>query len=161
MPEVTVRPATPEDASAIKHIGEATWPAAYAFAGEEYIAHGLTHWWSEEAVLRGLRTTQTLLAERDCAVIGMGNIDLRGERPIIWKLYVLPHHHGTGAGHALMQALLREAPPDADGVTLEYTDGNDTAAAFYRRHGFTELRRDPPEQAGWPEQVWMIRSTRA
>jgi GNAT superfamily N-acetyltransferase len=87
----------------------------------------------------------------------MGNIDLRGERPVIWKLYVLPSHHGAGAGHALMEALLDQAPPDADGVALEYTDGNETAATFYRRHGFTELRRDPPEQAGWPDQVWMIR----
>jgi GNAT superfamily N-acetyltransferase len=158
MSEVTVRPATTQDASAIKHIGEATWPTTYAFAGQEYIAHGLTHWWSEEAVLRGLRTTQTFVAERGGTVIGMGNIDLRAERPIIWKLYVLPNHHGAGAGHALLEALLQQAPPNADGVTLEYTDGNDKAATFYRRHGFTELRRDPPEQAGWPEQVWMIRS---
>lgn len=158
--QVVVRSATAEDVSGIKRVGEATWPATYAFAGEEFIAHGLAAWWSDEAVLRGLRTTRTLIAESAGIVLGMGNIDLRDERPIIWKLYVLPEHQGTGAGHALMEGLLNDAPQDADGVTLAYTDGNDKAATFYRRHGFTELRRDPPEKSGWPEQVWMIRPLR-
>jgi ribosomal protein S18 acetylase RimI-like enzyme len=157
MARVTVRPATADDAEAIRHVGEETWPSTYGFAGKEYIAHGLSSWWSEEATLRSLQTTRTLVAESDGAVIGMGNIDLRGARPVIWKLYVLPDHHGTGAGHALLEALLREAPSDADGVTLEYTDGNEKAAGFYRRHGFVEWRRDPAEKPGWPDQVWMIR----
>lgn len=157
MAHVTVRSAPPNDAPAIRQIGEATWPATYAFAGAEYVAHGLDTWWSEEAVLRGLETTRTMVAERDGMVIGMGTIDLRPERPVIWKLYVLPEHQGTGAGHALMKVLLSEAPPDVDGVTLEYTDGNAEAAVFYRRHGFTELRRDAPDKPGWPDQIWMIR----
>ncbi len=157
--EISVRPATQGDAAAIKHIGETTWPATYAFAGQEYITNGLGSWWSEEAVLRGLDTTRTLVAELGGEVVGMGNLDLRGEQPIIWKLYVLPEHHGAGVGHALMDGLLAQAPPGAD-VILEYTDGNERAATFYRRHGFTELRRESPEQAGWPEQVWMIRRSR-
>lgn len=155
--QVTVRLATAGDAPAIKHVGEATWPSTYTFAGQEYVAHGLASWWSEEAVLRGLETTVTLVAERDGAVIGMGNIDLRPEQPVIWKLYVLPDQHGTGAGHALMEALLNHAPAHVEGVTLEYTDGIHRAEDFYRRHGFEELRRDQPEHPGWPQQVWMIR----
>jgi ribosomal protein S18 acetylase RimI-like enzyme len=154
---ITVRPAARGDVAAVKAIGEAAWPPTYAFAGQEYIAHGLASWWSEEAVARSMETTRTFVAERGAAVIGMGNIDLRGARPVIWKLYVLPEHHGTGAGRALLARLLAQAPASADGVTLEYTDGNERAARFYRGHGFTELRRDPPERDGWPEQVWMIR----
>lgn len=163
MSEVSVRPATPDDAAAIKRVGEATWPSTYAFAGADHVRHGLATWWSDEAVLRGISTTRTYVAERDGEVIGMGNIDLRGERPIIWKLYVVPGHHGTGAGHALLDALLQEAPPSADGVLLEYLEGNDKAAEFYRRHGFVELRREAPtdpEQPEQPEQVWMIRRCR-
>lgn len=155
---VTVRPATTTDAPAIRTIGAATWPPTYAFAGADYIAHGLATWWSEEAVLRGIATTRTYVAERDGAVIGMGNVDLRGELPVIWKLYVLPEHQGSGAGHALLERLVADVPTGAEGVLLEYTDGNEVAAAFYRRHGFAELRRDPPERPGWPEQVWMMRA---
>jgi GNAT superfamily N-acetyltransferase len=158
MARVTVRPATIDDASAIRSIGEATWPVTYSFAGEEYIAHGLKSWWSDEATLHSLQTTANFVAERDGAVIGMGNIDLRAEPSVIWKLYVLPDHHGTGAGHALLEALL-DVPPDGGGVALEYTEGNERAARFYRRHGFVEWRRDPGEQPGWPDQVWMFRPT--
>ncbi|MFG1990584.1 hypothetical protein ACGFJ7_11480 [Actinoplanes sp. NPDC048988] len=37
-----IRPATPDDIPAIAEIGAKTWPATYAFAGTDYIAHGLT-----------------------------------------------------------------------------------------------------------------------
>lgn len=154
----SVRSATPDDVPAIRRIGEAAWPATYAFAGDDYIAHGLAAWWSEEAVARSLATTTTLVAEEGGHIVGMGNLDLRGERPVIWKLYVLPGHQGNGAGHALLEALCDRAPAGAR-VTLEYTAGNEQAARFYRRHGFVELRRDPPEQPGWPEQVWLVRTT--
>lgn len=155
MGTIDVRPATAADAPAIERIGRETWPGTYAFAGQDYIDHGLRTWWSEEAVLRGIETTRTFVAELDGRAIGMGNIDLRAERPVIWKLYVLPGHQGTGAGHALITRLLAEAPTSE--VLLEYTAGNERAAAFYVRHGFVELRRDPPDAEGWPDQVWMVR----
>jgi len=156
MTDLQVRPAIPSDAGAIERVGRETWPSTYAFAGEDYIAVGLDRWWSEEAVLRGIETTRTVVAEVGDTLVGMGNIDLRPERPTIWKLYVLPGHQGIGAGHALMERLLAEAPLGSE-VLLEYTDGNARAAGFYLRHGFVELRRDVPEVPGWPDQVWMVR----
>ncbi len=156
MSELEVRAATAADAPAIEHVGRETWPSTYAFAGEHYIAHGLESWWSEAAVLRGIETTRTFVAEIGGEVIGMGNIDLRREQPVIWKLYVLPGHQGSGAGHALMERLLAEAPLGSE-VLLEYTDGNVRAAGFYLRHGFVELRRAASEVSGWPHQVWMVR----
>ncbi|MFT4081086.1 MAG: GNAT family N-acetyltransferase [Nocardioides sp.] len=160
MGNVDVRPATATDAAAIRRIGRETWPSTCAFAGEAYIAHGLATWWSDEAVLRGIETTRTFVAELSGDVIGMGNVDLRPERPIIWKLYVVPGHQGTGAGHALMARLLAEVPPGSE-VLLEYAAGNTRAADFYRRHGFVELRREAPPQKGWPDQVWMVHRTAA
>lgn len=156
MSEIAVRPACAADATEIMRIGRETWPVTYSFAGSEYIFRGLASWWSEEAVLRGIETTRTFVAEVEGHVIGMGNVDLRGEQPIIWKLYVLPRHQGARVGHALLERLLAEAPPGAE-VLLEYTDGNVRAADFYRRHGFVELRRDPPEERGWPARVWMVK----
>ncbi|MDO9378723.1 MAG: GNAT family N-acetyltransferase [Nocardioidaceae bacterium] len=155
MSDVEVRPATSSDAPAIERVGRETWPSTYGFAGEEYIAHGLETWWSEEAVLRGIDATRTFVAESHGEVVGMGNIDLRHEKPIIWKLYVLPDYHGCGAGNALMARLLVAAPPGS-AVLLEYSEGNARAAVFYEHHGFVELRRDAPEVAGWPVQVWMV-----
>jgi len=36
-------------------------------------------------------------------------------------------------------------------------DGNVQAEAFYRRHGFTEIRREPASRPDWPSDVWMER----
>ena len=40
-------------------------------------------------------------------------------------------------------------------VRLEYVDGNARAARFYARQGFTEIRREPGEEPGWPDTVWV------
>jgi GNAT superfamily N-acetyltransferase len=150
---VEIRDARDEDVEAIVGIGRATWPATYGFAGADYVRNGLQTWWSAEAIERSLRDTTVLVADDGSGLIGIGNIDLRQSVPIIWKLYVVPNSQGSGAGKALMAALLARAPGRP--VRLEYVDGNDRAARFYAGQGFTELRREPGERPGWPETVWM------
>jgi len=56
----------------------------------------------------------------------------------IYAIYADPGAWGTGAGHALMEAALdhlREL--GLSPVRLWAMDGNERAARFYRRHGFT------------------------
>ena len=154
-----IRPATTADIPAIITIGHRTWPQTYAFAGPDYIAHGLTTWWSPEAVERSLHNTTVLIAENDNGPLGTGNIDLRAATAMIWKLYVVPEAQGTGAGSALLTELVRLAA-DAP-VRLEYTHGNERAARFYATHGFVELRREPSDQPGRPDTVWLERPARA
>lgn len=154
MPTVTIRPAEPDDVPAIRSVGERTWPTTYGFAGDDYVAHGLATWWSDAALLQSLADTELLVAERDGEILGVGNIDVRGEAPVIWKLYVVPEAQGTGAGSALLSALLDRVRGRAAEVRLEYVDGNERAAAFYAAHGFLETRREADEHPGWPDTVW-------
>lgn len=154
---VLVRPATADDVAAIVAVGHATWPATYDFAGSDYVEHGLATWWSPAAVLRGLSSTTTIVAEVDGRVVGVANVDLRPDVPVIWRLYVLPAHQGTGVGGALLRALVDAVPADRRAVSIEYAAGNDRAAAVYARHGFVETRRESGERPGWPEQVWAER----
>lgn len=151
----TIRPAARDDIEAIVAVGRQTWPVTYAFAGADYVAHGLDTWWSAEATERSLMTTTVLVADTGTEVVGVGNIDLRGEHPIIWKLYVLPGAQGLGVGSALVRALIEVAGERP--VRLEYTDGNGRAAAFYASHGFAEIGREPGAEAGWPDTVWAER----
>ena len=151
---ISVRPAAEADVGAICAVGQAAWPETYAFAGREYVEHGLTTWWTDEAVRRGLATTVTLVAETDGAVVGMGNVDLRPAVPVIWKLYVRPEHRGRGVGGALLSRLIEAVPAARGAVAIEYIFGNDRAAAVYAHRGFVEVRRDPADQPGWPDQVW-------
>jgi GNAT superfamily N-acetyltransferase len=150
----SVRAATRQDVEAIRAIGLAAWPTTYEFAGDDYVAHGIETWWSEDAVRRGLDTTVTLVAEPEGRVVGMGNVDLRPAVPVIWKLYVLPGHQGAGIGGELLRALVAEVPAERGAVAIEYVDGNDRAAAVYARLGFREVRREPSDHEGWPDQVW-------
>jgi GNAT superfamily N-acetyltransferase len=154
---LVVVPAVATDVAAIREVGLATWPATYSFAGDAYIEDGLATWWSTDTLLQSVADTTVLVAVDDGVVVGVGNIDLRGDVPIIWKLYVLPDVQGSGAGSALLAALLGCVPAETESVRLEYAAGNERAAAFYAAKGFTELRREPGEQAGWPDTVWMER----
>ncbi|MBL7257838.1 GNAT family N-acetyltransferase [Paractinoplanes lichenicola] len=151
-----IRAAVPGDVPAIMQIGHETWPATYAFAGAEYIAHGLANWWSREATERMLEFTSVLIAEDDAGPVGVGNVDLRAEAAVVWKLYVLPRAQGSGAGSALLRELVALAGDKP--VRLAYADGNERAGRFYAAHGFRELRRDPSEHPGWPGYVWLQRS---
>lgn len=103
---------------------------------------------------RGIADTVTLVVECAGDLVGMGNLDLRPDPAVIWKLYVRPDAQGTGVGGALMDALLEALPPDRDTVTIEYMDGNDRAAAFYARKGFVVTGRSPDETEGFPDQIW-------
>jgi len=151
---VEVRGAEAADVEGIRSVGRACWPDTYAFAGGSYIEHGLALWWSVEATERSLRDTAVMVAVEGGRVVGMGNVDLRGETPTIWKLYVLVEMRGAGVGTALLDALLDRIPDSADGVRLEYTDGNASAARFYARRGFVETAREPGERPEWPDTVW-------
>lgn len=152
---VVVRPAHGGDADAVRQVGLDAWPETYAFAGATFVAEGLERWWSPEAVRRGLATTTTLVAEVDGEVVGTGNRDVRGDVPVIWKLYVRPEHQGRGVGGALLRSLLDLHPDEP--LELEHVDGNERAAALYARHGFTEVRREPVpgHPAAWPVSVWL------
>ncbi|MEV4282657.1 GNAT family N-acetyltransferase [Actinoplanes xinjiangensis] len=152
---VRIRRAGPGDVEAIASVGRRTWPTTYRFAGPEYIADGLATWWSTEAIQRSLETTTVLVAQHGGAIVGTGNIDLRPEIPVIWKLYVLPGMQDAGIGSALiteLSAIAGDLP-----VQLEYIDGNARAAAFYAAHGFAEVRREANGRPGWPDSVWLQR----
>jgi GNAT superfamily N-acetyltransferase len=157
VPSVTIRAATADDLAAMRSVGERTWPPTYAFAGDDYVAHGLATWWSDEALRASLADTELLVAERDGELLGVGNIDFRSDPPVIWKLYVVPEAQGTGAGSALLAALIEKARGRAREVRLEYVDGNDRAAAFYTAQGFRETGREPATEPGWPDFVWVSR----
>lgn len=157
---VRVRRATSADLHAIRRVGHAAWPATYAFAGEDYVRDGLERLWSVEAITDSLAQTTYVVAERadeqGWLVVGIGNLDLAPEVPVIWRLYVRPDHQADGLGGRVLEALLTAVPPGRR-VRLEYVDGNVRAASFYERHGFREAAREPGRRDGWPDTVWMER----
>jgi GNAT superfamily N-acetyltransferase len=151
---ITVRVAAEADLAAIAHVGHRTWHATYEpFAGKDYVARGLARWWSGQALRRGL--DHTLVAEdASGTVVGMASFAPDDDVLIVWKLYVLPEAQGSGAGTALLRKVIADATDRFRAVRLEYVDGNDHAATFYARHGFTYLKRESDPDGG-PDSVWM------
>lgn len=138
----TVRKATVDDVEAVRAVGHATWPPTYGpIRGDAYVEAGLARWWSEDAVERGVGGGRTYVAERDGQVVGCAVVGELDGVPMIWKLYVRPEAQRTGAGRALLEAVLADLPADADAVRLDHAEGNDRAHAFYTSQGFVETHR--------------------
>ncbi len=158
---LTYRPATPGDVDAIRRVGHATWPATYAFAGEDYVRDGLERWWSREAMLESMERTVWMVAEEcddeGCLVVGIGNLDLRPDPPLVAGIYVRPDRQNDRIGERIMSELVALVPPEHAAVRLEFVEGNDRAAGFCARQGFSEVHRETGSKPGWPESVWLER----
>ena len=152
---IRVRRAWPADADAVREVGLETWPVAYdGLASPEFIAEGLTAWWSTEAVERGIRQGITLVAVTDERVVGMVGLGQEEGFWVMWKLYVLPRYQGKGVGKALLDAAIAALPTGTEQLLLDVLISNEPAIAFYRKHGFGAPRTTPSRDLG-DELKWM------
>jgi ribosomal protein S18 acetylase RimI-like enzyme len=151
---VTIRPGTVEDAAALVELGRAVVPATYGPISEAEAARTLETWWSTEALAESLARLPHWVAEDPVErLVGVGNLGTRGDRRVMWKLYVHPDQQGSGLGRALLDRVIDEN--GAEPLWLSYVDGNTRAAGFYAAHGFVEQEREPDPP--YPDQVWMRR----
>ena len=141
--DVTVRPARVEDAVAMARMHMQSWQETYRGLMSDHVLDdpGLVaareRFWTTVLSDERYRASRAVLAERDGAVIGVA---LAGpaEDPEsvgvthLYVLYVLAAEHGSGAGSALLNAVL----PPQEPATLWVADPNPRAQAFYRKHGF-------------------------
>ncbi len=69
----------------------------------------------------------------------------RRHRGQVWGMYVAPELRGSGAGRALLEALLDRAQTlsGLEAVVLGVADGNHAAHGLYRALGFVEYGREP------------------
>jgi len=75
----------------------------------------------------------------------------RAGRGRLYVLYVVAADHGTGAGQALLDAVVRPA----ESAALWVADPNPRAQAFYRKHGF--VTDGTAQVEGGVREVRMVR----
>lgn len=145
--EVTIRPATVDDAEEIARVHVASWRQAHTgVVAEEYLSHldvtGRAERWRDTIAGRVDPPTQVWVAEDEGRVIGFASLgpslDEDAERSTmqIYTIYLEPHAWGRGVARELMRTVLAGVPAGAP-VTLWVLAGNERARHFYRRNGFS------------------------
>jgi GNAT superfamily N-acetyltransferase len=158
----TIRRAVPDDLEAVVSVGRLTWPATYAaIAGDDYVEMGLAKWWTPEETRPLVDSGRTFVAEvgSDGApqIVGIASTGLLGKEIVLYRLYVLPDHHGQGLGSRLLTAVLEDIGRGSHTrLWLSYLEGNKSAERFYAKHGFTEQRRES-SGPGIPDSIWLVR----
>ena len=146
--DLTLRPAGPDDLSAVADLFLATRAAAVPQMPPVADPDDARRWvlgWE-------LDPREVWLAESDDAVVGFAVL----EHSWLAGLYVDPARQRDGVGGALLDLVKAQRP---QGFALWVFDSNEPARAFYRRHGLVELEhtdgadnmeRSPDLRMAWP-----------
>ena len=152
VPDLTVRPATTEDADALATLYLASREAAYpAIPPSVHPPDDVRRWWRSRLEAAAGDAVEVWLAQRDEELVGL----LLLERDWLHSLYVAPGLTGQGVGAVLLDVAKAARPA---GLGLWVFEANEGARRFYRRHGFAEVRRtdgsDNEEHAPDVEMAW-------
>ena len=144
-PAFVIRSATAADIPIIQGIAHATWPVAYAdIISAEQIAYMLDLTYGTPALEAqfGPKGHRFLIAEQEGRPVGFAGFEhhYAPSRSRLHKLYVLPEVKGTGAGHALLEAVWAATCGAGDGGLELNVNKHNPAKAFYLRHGFAVER---------------------
>ena len=146
--EITVRPAGPDDLSAVADLFLASRAAAVPQMPPVVDEADARRWvlgWD-------LGPREVWLAVAGTGVVGFAAL----EDSWLWGLYVAPDRMRDGVGSTLLEVVKAQRPR---GFALWVFESNERARAFYRRHGLVELEhtdgadnmeRSPDLRMAWP-----------
>jgi GNAT superfamily N-acetyltransferase len=140
---LTVRSARVEDVAQMARVNVRCWQETYrglmpdAVLDDPDFLTARERFWTAALTDERYRENRAAVAERDGELIGiaMSGPPLDAAAARTRQLYVLYVHaadHGTGAGRALLEAVI----DPAESAALWVADPNPRAQAFYRKHGF-------------------------
>jgi ribosomal protein S18 acetylase RimI-like enzyme len=138
-----VRPARLEDVAQMARVNVRCWQETYrglvsdAVLDDPGFLAARERFWTAVLTDERYRQNRVAVAERDGELVGIamsGPPPDAAAAPVrqLYVLYVYAAHHGTGAGQALLEAVVDPGEPAA----LWVADPNPRAQAFYRKHGF-------------------------
>lgn len=147
---LTVRPARVDDVPRMARVLVRCWQETYrgvmpdSVLDDPGLVGAREKFWDAALNDPRYRANRVAVAVRNGVVIGLAmsgppssaastpDALSAGAVPHLYVLYVLAVEHGTGAGSALLNAVISPGEP----ATLWVADPNARAQAFYRRHGF-------------------------
>ena len=138
-----VRPARVQDVRQMARVHVRCWQETYrglvsdAVLDDPGFPAARERMWTDVLTSGRYRQNRVAVAERDDELAGIAMSGPPGDARAAWTrqlyvLYVYVADHGTGAGRALLEAVIDAAEPAAVWVA----DPSPRAQAFYRKHGF-------------------------
>ena len=160
-----VRPARVQDVRQMARVHVRCWQETYrglmpdAVLDDPGFPAARERMWTEVLTSGRYRQNRVAVAERDdelagIAMSGPPEDAAAGWRRQLYVLYVYAAGHGTGAGRALLEAVIDPAEPAA----LWVADPNPRAQAFYRKHGF--VADGTAQVDGGVREIRMVRDVR-
>lgn len=138
----TVRTAVPSDAAAMARVHVASWRSTYrglmpdAMLDDPGFVARREGFWTTALTDERFAANRVAVAVDDGAVVGIAMsgpvADADPGVRHLYVLYLLDGHHGSGAGSALLDAVIEPTEP----AVLWVADPNPRAQAFYRKRGF-------------------------
>jgi GNAT superfamily N-acetyltransferase len=140
---LTVRPARIDDVAQMAQVNVRCWQETYrglmsdAVLDDPGFLAARERFWTAALTDQRYRLNLAAVAERDGELIGIAMSGPPLDAAATWTrqlylLYVYAADHGTGAGPALLGAVI----DPAESAALWVADPNPRAQAFYRKHGF-------------------------
>jgi GNAT superfamily N-acetyltransferase len=140
---LTVRSARVEDVAHMARVNVRCWQETYrglmpdAVLDDPGFLAARERFWTAALTDERYRENRVAVAERDGELIGIAMSGPPLDAEAAWTrqlyvLYVYAADHGTGAGQALLEAVI----DPAESAALWVADPNPRAHAFYRKHGF-------------------------
>jgi GNAT superfamily N-acetyltransferase len=140
---LTVRPARVEDVTQMAGVIVRCWQETYrglmsdAVLDEPGLLAARERFWTAALTDERFRENRVAVAERDGELVGVAMSGPPMDAGVAWArqlyvLYVYAADHGTGAGPALLEAVV----DPQESVALWVADPNPRAQSFYRKHGF-------------------------
>ncbi|MCC2335625.1 GNAT family N-acetyltransferase [Cellulomonas wangsupingiae] len=144
--EVTIRPATTDDAAAIAAVHIRSWQEAYAgIVPDDYLRSldpaQRAERWAQRLAQGPADHVRTLVAESGGRMLGFASFgpsrdeDARRREREIYSIYLDPGTWGHGVARDLMRTVLAETGEHTP-MSLWVLADNARARHFYRRHGF-------------------------
>ncbi|HWB25157.1 MAG TPA: GNAT family N-acetyltransferase [Chitinophagaceae bacterium] len=136
-----VRIASKDDIAVIRHIAHETWPVAYrGLLSEPQLAYMLELIYSPGALDKQFNEGHIFFIAETDEEVAVGFAGCSEYEPgINWKLhklYVLPHIQKSGAGKALMQAVIQTAKEHHAAALLLNVKRDNPAYHYYLEKGF-------------------------
>ncbi|MEH3079162.1 MAG: GNAT family N-acetyltransferase [Quadrisphaera sp.] len=159
---LVVRRATEEDVPRITRFGRTHVARHYApILGAAAAAAQVRRWWTDAATAEAAAAGLVVVAEAGGELLGVAQLGRWEGAPVVCKLYVHPDHRGSGLGPRLLAAVEELVVDDDERLLLEHFAGNQRAAAFYEREGFSVDRVEPsPSGRREHDVVWRSRLLR-